>query len=102
MRCGAQGSGSMASEAEAAQGGSVRPAAAVPALFSMGRKNKAGWARWAKRLSMPMGRLGRLGQNLKKSLSEIKNLIFEFTRDLEICTRRFRRNFETRIFPKFF
>jgi hypothetical protein len=54
MRCGAQGSSSMASEAEVAQGGRARPVVAVPALFSTGRKNKAGWA---KRLSRPMGRL---------------------------------------------
>jgi hypothetical protein len=47
----------MASEAEVAQGGRARPAAAVPALFSTGRKNKAGWAGLAKRLSRPMGRL---------------------------------------------
>jgi hypothetical protein len=32
----------------------------------------------------------------------IKNWIFEFTKALEICRRRFRRNFNMRIFPKFF
>jgi hypothetical protein len=32
----------------------------------------------------------------------IKNWIFEFTKALEICRRRFRRNFDMRIFPKFF
>jgi hypothetical protein len=31
-----------------------------------------------------------------------KNWMFEYTKALEICTRRFRRNFNTRIFPKFF
>jgi hypothetical protein len=28
--------------------------------------------------------------------------ILEFGKNLEICTRRFRRNFNVRIFPKFF
>jgi hypothetical protein len=27
--------------------------------------------------------------------------IFEYTKALEICTRKFRRNFDMRIFPKF-
>jgi hypothetical protein len=31
-----------------------------------------------------------------------KNWIFEYTRALEICRRRFRRNFDMGIFPKFF
>jgi hypothetical protein len=30
-----------------------------------------------------------------------KKLIFEYTKALEICTRRFKRNFDMRIFPKF-
>jgi hypothetical protein len=29
-------------------------------------------------------------------------MIFEYTKALEICSRRFRRNFDMRIFPKFF
>jgi hypothetical protein len=37
----------------------------------------------------------------KKEISELK-LDFEFTKALEICRRRFRRNFDMRIFPKFF
>jgi hypothetical protein len=37
-----------------------------------------------------------------ESEEEIKILIFEFTKALEICTRRFRRDFDMRIFPKFF
>jgi hypothetical protein len=31
-----------------------------------------------------------------------KNYIFEYTNALEICTRRFWRNLDMRIFPKFF
>jgi hypothetical protein len=38
----------------------------------------------------------------KKKKFWIKNWIFEFTKALEICIRRFRRNFDMRIFPKFF
>jgi hypothetical protein len=53
---------------------------------------KAEWASWL---------LGRLGRKLKKSFQN-KNWIFEFANALKICTRRFRRNFDTRIFPKFF
>jgi hypothetical protein len=95
MRCGALGSGSMASEAGATLGGSARSATAVPALFSTRRKKKAGWA---KRSIRPVGQLGRLGQKLKEIPFQNKNWIFEFTRALKICTRRFRRNFDTMIF----
>jgi hypothetical protein len=66
MRCGARCGGSMAGEAEAVLEGSARPAAAVPALFSMGRKKKAEWTGWAKRPSRPVGQLGQLGQKLKE------------------------------------
>jgi hypothetical protein len=31
-----------------------------------------------------------------------KNWIFEYTKALQICIRRFRKNFDTKIFPKFF
>jgi hypothetical protein len=54
---------------------------------------KAGWAGW------PLGRLGRKG---RKNSFLNKNLIFEYTKALEICRRRFRRNFDMGIFPKFF
>jgi hypothetical protein len=39
---GALGRGSMAGEAGVVLGGGARPVAAVPALFSMGRKKKVG------------------------------------------------------------
>jgi hypothetical protein len=86
---------------QARQGG-ARPAVAVPALFSTGRKKKAGWAQWTKRSSRSVGRLGQMGQKLKEIPFLHKNWIFEFTRSLEFCTRRFRRNFDRRIFPNFF
>jgi hypothetical protein len=38
----------------------------------------------------------------KKKKFPNENWIFEFTKALEICRRRFRRNFDMRIFPKFF
>jgi hypothetical protein len=42
------------------------------------------------------------GPKARKKNFQIKNWIFEFTKALKICTRRFRRNFDMRIFPKFF
>jgi hypothetical protein len=42
------------------------------------------------------------GPKAKKRISELKFGFLEFTKALEICTRRFRRNFDMRIFPKFF
>jgi hypothetical protein len=53
---------------------------------------KGEWAGWL---------LGWLGRKLKKSFQN-KYWIFEFIKALEICTRRFMRNFDTKIFPKFF
>jgi hypothetical protein len=44
------------------------------------------------------GWLGRLGRNLKKNSFRNKNWIFEYTKALKICTRRFRRNFDMGIF----
>jgi hypothetical protein len=70
--------------------------------FSGGGGTKIGSAEWAKRPSRPVGRLGRLSRKLKEIPFGIKNQIFEFIKALEICTRRFMRNFEVGIFPKFF
>jgi hypothetical protein len=50
-------------------------------------------AEWAARSAGPKAR--------KKNF-QIKNWIFEFTKALEICRRRSRRNFDMRIFSKFF
>jgi hypothetical protein len=60
-----------------------------------GRRDR--WAGWAR---------GRTGHGVRRAESKeenlrIKNWIVEFTKALEIC-RRFRRNFDMRIFPKFF
>jgi hypothetical protein len=50
------------------------------------------------------GRLaaGRSGPKVKKKSFLNKNFIFDYSKALEICRRRFRRNFDMRIFPKFF
>jgi hypothetical protein len=45
---------------------------------------------------------GPVGPEAEKKSFQNKNWIFEFTMALKICTRRFRRNFDTKIFPKFF
>jgi hypothetical protein len=42
------------------------------------------------------------GPNFEEKFFSNKNCIFEFTKALEICRRRYRRNFDMRIFPKFF
>jgi hypothetical protein len=46
--------------------------------------------------------IGSARPKAKKRVFELKKWIFEFTKALEICRRRFRRNFDMRIFPKFF
>jgi hypothetical protein len=42
------------------------------------------------------------GPKSEESYFSNKNQIFEYTKALKICTRRFRRNFDMRIFPKIF
>jgi hypothetical protein len=42
------------------------------------------------------------GPKSEESYFSNKNRIFEYTKALEIYTRRFRRNFDMRIFPKIF
>jgi hypothetical protein len=54
------------------------------------RDQKAGWASWL------------LGRKPGEIPIGIKNKIFYFTKAFKICTRRFRRNFDMGIFPKFF
>jgi hypothetical protein len=60
------------------------------------RGQQAGWARG--RMGHKVGR----AENKEKGISELKNWIFEFTKALEMCRMRFRRNFDMRIFPKLF
>jgi hypothetical protein len=45
---------------------------------------------------------GPIGPKVEENFFSDKNCIFEYIKALKICTRRFRRNLDTRIFPKFF
>jgi hypothetical protein len=84
-------------------------------LAGPGDGTEAGWrcgpigrtreteARWQRG---PRGRIGQLaagpnGLKVKENSFSNKNLIFDYSKALEICRRRFRRNFDMRIFPKF-
>jgi hypothetical protein len=65
---------------------------------------EVGWTAWASRQAKAGGvgkPAGPSGLNSVEKNFRIKNWIFEYTKALEIC-RRFRRNFEVGIFPKFF
>jgi hypothetical protein len=85
----------------------------ISAIRPMARVGRAAWAGlWASacgRGERPAGPAGPMtewaarsaGPKVKKRISELKIGFFEFTNSLEICTRRFRRNFDMRIFPKF-
>jgi hypothetical protein len=59
------------------------------------------WAGWP---HGPGGRMGRLAAGLKveEKFFLNKNLIFDYSKALEICRRGFKRNFDMWIFPKFF
>jgi hypothetical protein len=72
-----------------------------------GREAKAQWGEGGSQLKKKEKengpRLGRKtdGLEVKKYSFSNKNLIFEYTEALKIC-RRFRRNFDMRIFPILF
>jgi hypothetical protein len=75
---------------------------------------RAGWAGEGRFLACGGGAASGLGGpkaewaarsavlKLRKRISKLKIGFFEFTNALEFCRRRFRRNFDMRIFPKFF
>jgi hypothetical protein len=48
------------------------------------------------------GEAGPDGPKSEENSFPNKNWIFKYTKALEICTRRFSRNFDMRIFPKIF
>jgi hypothetical protein len=52
----------------------------------------------------PDGSAGRwpIGPKVRENSFLNNNLIFEYTKTLEICRWRFMRNFDMRIFPKIF
>jgi hypothetical protein len=65
-----------------------------------------GWLGLPGRLG-PEGRVGWLatgpiGLKVEEDFFSDKNWIFDYSKALEICRRRFRRNFKVGIFPKFF
>jgi hypothetical protein len=62
-----------------------------------GLREKRPVAGWAGRLAA-----GPIEPKAEKNSFPNKKWIFEFTKALEICRKRFRRNFGMRIFPKFF
>jgi hypothetical protein len=69
--------------------GKTRPGGLARPTWPLG----AGWAGSA---TVP------IGPKVEEDFFSDKKWIFEFTKALEICRRRFRRNFEMGIFPKFF
>jgi hypothetical protein len=73
--------------------------AASMARWCERRRRRSAGVVWAEQAS---GWLGRLGQNLKEISFQNKKWFFEYIKTLEICTKRFRRNFDMVIFPKFF
>jgi hypothetical protein len=79
---------------------------ATTAQAGMGRARAACGreGRWLAGLGGRACRLaaGPIGPKAKENSFPNKNWIFEFTKALEICRKRFRRNFGMRIFPKFF
>jgi hypothetical protein len=89
-------------EAVVALDGGARPTATVAPCFGVRGGRKSWWAGWVERLNMPVGWLCWLGRILKIISFQNKNWIFEYTKALENCTRKFRRNFDVGIFPKFF
>jgi hypothetical protein len=76
-------------------------------LANTPRPRRPGWAEHARAAACgaeqaSTGEAGPGGPNSEEKFFSNKNWIFEFTKAMEICRRRFRRNFDIRIFPKFF
>jgi hypothetical protein len=65
-------------------------------------EEEVGFGKYAKAAQAGMGEAGPGGPNSEKKFFSNKNWIFQFTKAFEICRRKFRRNFDMRIFPKFF
>jgi hypothetical protein len=81
-----------------------RPKAEAQWRFGSGgpKGGKGEWAGWDGRRGGPqLGRIRSWARIQKKFFSNF-NLCLEFGRTLKICTRRFIRDFDTRIFPKIF
>jgi hypothetical protein len=71
-----------------------------------GKYAKAAWAErgfdglWGKVGLRGGGGAGPDGPKYEENSFSNKNWIFEYTKALKICTRRFRRNFDMRVFSK--
>jgi hypothetical protein len=91
-------------EDEGGAGWLGRPKAEAQWRFGGGGP-KGGKGEWAgqggRRGGSLLGQIQSWARIQKKFFSNF-NLFLEFGRTLEICTRRFRRDFDTRIFPKIF
>jgi hypothetical protein len=92
-------------------GAAAREEAAVPPAQWGREEGEGGVAWWAGSTCLStrgqkgwMGWLatGSIGPKVEEKFFSDKNWNFEYTKALEICTRRFGRNLDTRIFPKFF
>jgi hypothetical protein len=91
MRYGAQGSDSLAGEARVALGGGGSRRRGCSPTSVWKEEEEAGWPEWVEKAKQAGW---RLGQNLKRiSFPNKKNWIIEYTKSLEICTRRFRGKF---------
>jgi hypothetical protein len=82
-----------------AEGGRRRPVGERGGKRSVEKRKRA-----AAGLKGRMGPLaaGPIGPKVRKNSFLNNNLIFEYTKALEICRRIFRRNFDMWIFPKIF
>jgi hypothetical protein len=69
--------------------------------MACGRKGGGG-AGWAERPDGPASRWADWAESEGKNLFRINFDFFDYSKALENCRRRFRRNFDMRIFPKFF
>jgi hypothetical protein len=66
------------------------------------KKRGAGGAGWAERPDGPAGRWADWAESEGKIIFRIKFDFFYYSKALKNCRRRFRRNFDMWIFPKFF
>jgi hypothetical protein len=93
-------------EGDDLQGGPAGPGDGTEAGWRRGptgqmRETKAGW-RCGLRDRVGQLTAGPNDPEVKENSFLNKNLIFDYSKVLEICRRRLRRNFEVGIFSKFF
>jgi hypothetical protein len=66
------------------------------------RKKRLGVGHVGQKSEQASGAAAPIGPKSEEKSFWKRNWIFEFTKVLKICTRRFRRNFDVGISPKFF